>query len=225
QKIIDKTDIGKLKLEPVKTLTYQEGRKEIQQEADRKLVDQVMTKDDKIILFLSKNPPAQRYMLMRKQAAGWKVVGGPFKLTYLIQHNSASPEMWKFMEAAGPFDVLSLDAKPQKEKPLLDFHGAPVLGKTTVNDAATRKKLISALKQAVEDSDGASIPGFHPRHGIRIVFQKTTLDFLLCFERLQAHVYKDDKKLGELRLTSEPQPIFDAVLKAANVPLTAPTEK
>jgi hypothetical protein len=123
------------------------------------------------------------------------------------------------LEKAERFELLSLNPERAKEKAVDDFHGYKVLGKTTVTDAAVRKKLVAALKKGVEDNDGAAAGCFNPRHGIRVTRDGKTADFVICFECLFVQVHVGGKLEKGLRTTDSPRDTFDGVLKDAKVPL------
>jgi hypothetical protein len=224
QQQIDKTDVGKLKLQAAQSLAFPELRKEVKTEADKKLLDQVMKNDDRVVVLISKEPLGHRYVLVRTQQGILKVVGGPFKFTFMIAQNTIPADIWNFMEAAGEFEVLALVPTPDKKNDGA-FHDYPYVGKTVVKDAETRKALVAALKQGIEESDGSAEKGFKPGYGLRIAFQGKVLDFVISFSHLQAKVYSGDKMLGEVRLTASPQATFDQVLKKAGVPLPGKSEK
>ena len=60
---------------------------------------------------------------------------------------------------------------------------------------------------------------FIPRHGIRMTSGRDTVDLVICFECLSVNVYVNDKREKGFLTTRDPQPTFDAVLKAAGVKL------
>jgi RNA polymerase sigma factor (sigma-70 family) len=127
------------------------------------------------------------------------------------------------LEKAEEFELLSLnpsiDPAQRDEKIKEDFHGFQVLGKTTVKDAQTRKKLVAAFKKGIKDSDGNAALCFNPRHGIRFTHDDKTVDFVICYECLQMRVYVGDKKEAEITTTNSPQDTFNSVLKNAKVRL------
>lgn len=128
-----------------------------------------------------------------------------------------------FLEKAEQFELLSLNPslnpKDRDEKLKDDFHGFQILGKTTVKDAQTRKKLVAALKKGIADSNGDVALCFNPRHGIRFTHDGNTIDLVICYECLSVYVYVGDKKEGEIPTTDSPQDTFNSVLKGAKVRL------
>jgi hypothetical protein len=102
------------------------------------------------------------------------------------------------------------------------WHGAKVLGRTTVRAAADRKALASALKKGVEEGkDGARC--FIPRHGVRVAHAGKRYDLLICFECRWPYVYTDGSDKPLVLLTSEtPQKALNKLLTDAKVPLAKP---
>lgn len=104
------------------------------------------------------------------------------------------------------------------------FHGVKVLGRTTVKDAATRRRLVTAFEQGVaarRKGSGLCLP---PRHGLRATHEGKTADFIICFECFGVLGLLGDETTA-FAITETPQEVFDAVLKAAKVPLAPKADK
>jgi hypothetical protein len=129
------------------------------------------------------------------------------------------------LEKADQFELLSLSPDRPQEKPKDAFHGWKILGKTTVKDAETRKKLIAAFKKGVEDNKGTAAACFNPRHGIRVTQDGKTADFVICFECFRVQVFVGDKSEKGFLITDSPTGAFDGVLKEAKVPLAEKPKK
>ena len=123
------------------------------------------------------------------------------------------------LEKAAEWELYSLDPARQKDPPKDAFHGWKVLGKTTVKDADTRKKLLAALEKGARDNDGTVAACFNPRHGVRVKVWEKTIDLVICFECFSAAVFTGDERTGSFLTTASPQPALDTVLKEAKVPL------
>jgi hypothetical protein len=123
------------------------------------------------------------------------------------------------LEKAEKFEFLSLNPELLNEKAEDEFHGYKILGKTTIKEEETRKKLIDAFKKGVEENNGAAAACFRPRHGIRVTFKEKTADFVICLECLYMQIFIDDKAEKGLRTTGSPKEIYNSVLKEAKVPL------
>src|SRR5438270_721857 len=145
-------------------------------------------------------------------------------LAYLLMPNAVPAAAAEALAKPESVELLSLDPKLLTEKPKDDFHGWKVLGRTTVKDDATRKKLAADLATAAESSEGLAAACFNPRHGLRVTRNGKTVDFVICFECWQVKVYEGDKADGFL-ITDTPQPAFDKVLRDAGVTLPAKPEK
>ena len=141
------------------------------------------------------------------------------------EENKIPDHLQTILENAEQFDLLSLDPKDSKEKPKNNFHGWRVLGKTTVRDAETRKKLLAAFKKGVAENKGEVARCFNPRHGIRVTHDGKILDFVICFECYQVHAFAGDKQDKSFLVTDSPQATFDNVLKEANVPMAEKPKK
>ena len=128
------------------------------------------------------------------------------------------------LESAHTFELLSLSPEHLSEPPADAFHRCKVLGSTKVTDPAVRTRLIAALKQGVaENVDGMVAGCFNPRHGIRVIVNGQTTDFVICFECLQVEMHSGGAKSSFLTMSSL-QSEFDKVLQAAGVPLAKPSD-
>ena len=84
----------------------------------------------------------------------------------------------KALEKADELDVYSLGGETTEKD---GWHGARVLGQTTVKGETEQKALAAAVKKGVEEGDrGARC--FVPRHGVRATHDGKTYDLLICFE-------------------------------------------
>jgi len=99
--------------------------------------------------------------------------------------NVIPPTAAAILEQADHFELLSLDPHYQREAAKGDFYGYRVLGTAVINDAETRKKIVSAFKRAVAENQGFEALCFNPRHGIRVTRNEKQADFVICFECAQ----------------------------------------
>jgi hypothetical protein len=123
------------------------------------------------------------------------------------------------LKHAESFELYSLDPDFKQKKAGEGFNDWKVLGKTTVKEAATRGRLLTALNQGVKENDGQVAACFNPRHGIRVKAGDKTLDLVICFECYQVEVHEGGKRTGHFLTTGSPQRVFDEVLRAAGVEL------
>lgn len=91
------------------------------------------------------------------------------------------------LERADVIEVLSLD--PSGAADAKDtFHDYKVLARAAVNDAEARKAMVEAVSKGVAESDGSIAKCFEPRHGLHVVYDGKTYDFLICYQCSQIHV-------------------------------------
>jgi hypothetical protein len=121
------------------------------------------------------------------------------------------------LEQADEFELLSLDPRPLRKPPKGAFHGYNILGSTQVQDASTRRKLVTALEKGIAENGGTMMACFNPRHGIHVTRGKDYADFVICFECAQIQI--SGAVSGEVLTTRTPQLIFNQVLMDAKIPL------
>jgi hypothetical protein len=129
------------------------------------------------------------------------------------------------LKKATQFELLSISPDPFQKNSPEEFQGWPVIGKTTVKDPNTRKRLVAALEKGVEENKGDSMKCFNPRHGIRVTHDGLAVDFLICFECFQLMVYVAGEKEQRVLITDSPASVFNQTLQQAKVPLTMETDK
>jgi hypothetical protein len=120
------------------------------------------------------------------------------------------------LEEADHFELLSLDPHLQWKAAKGDFYGYRVLGTAVIEDTETRKKLVSAFKRAVAENQGYEALCFNPRHGIRVTRKGKQVDFVICFQCAQVHVYGEVD--GEFLIASSARILFDSVLQSNGIP-------
>jgi hypothetical protein len=135
------------------------------------------------------------------------------------QENKIPDQARAILENASQFELFSIGHAPSPKNPAEDFHRWPVIGKTTIKDPDTRKRLIAALEKGVEENKGDVMKCFNPRHGIRVTHGGMTADFVICFECYQAVVYIASEKERRFLITDSPAPVFNQTLQRANIPL------
>jgi hypothetical protein len=131
--------------------------------------------------------------------------------------NRVPPILMEALEKGKQFELYSLDPAA-KDTSKEGFADLKVLGKTSVKDDETRKKLIEALSKGAQDNQGINpTKEFPPRQGIRVVYEGKTYDFALNFDSFKTEFYIDGKRQGGFRVTKSPQSVFEKVLKDAKV--------
>jgi hypothetical protein len=151
-----------------------------------------------------------------------------FALVLLLMSGTCSAaefrsEIREVLEGAVEIELLSIvpSSVPERHDARSpgNFNGWRVLGRTTVKGKQGRD-LVSAFKESLWEEGGMSPACFNPRHGIRARLGGKTVDLLICFECVKTKVFVDgidDRRY--LPHGRAPESGFDAVLKAANVPL------
>lgn len=125
------------------------------------------------------------------------------------------------LDTAEQYELLSLDPE-RADAPSPDlFHDYRVLGKTVITDRATRARLDKALRGGVKRAF-SRVRCFSPRHGIRVTTGGQTTDIVICFECAQVQVWNGSQRIADWDTGASPQPVFDNVLREANVPLPEP---
>ncbi len=125
-------------------------------------------------------------------------------------------------EKAEALELYSLDPGEDFKEPDVKkgFYGWKILGKTTIKDAKTRKKIIDALYKALDESDGSAAKCFIPRHGVRATVDGKTADVVICFECRQMEFHIGGEMKTEPTNDSAAR-VLNEVLTMAGVPLAA----
>jgi len=141
------------------------------------------------------------------------------------QENKIPDQARAILENASQFELLSIGNDPSSKNPTEEFHRWPVMGKTTIKDPDTRKRLVAALEKGVQENKGDVMKCFNPRHGIRVTHEGMSADFVICFECFQVMVYVAGGKGQRFLITDSPAPVFNQTLQHAKVPLAREPEK
>ncbi len=102
------------------------------------------------------------------------------------------------------------------------YFGVPVLGQSQLSQSASnfiRKNLTSWVAAPMPEAIELC---FSPRHGVRVISNGDTYDFVVCFECSQTRVYKDsaEEPIAYLYYKGSQQD-WDKILSAANIPLAS----
>jgi hypothetical protein len=115
--------------------------------------------------------------------------------------------------------------KPEDKNASVEkFYRWKVLGKLEISDAAERAEIFSAVKNGITEG-GMRASCFDPRHGLRVVMNNQTTDYVICFACSVVAIHQSDPKsqTGKTSKTvttsSSPQPTLNKYLKQANIPL------
>ena len=125
------------------------------------------------------------------------------------------------IEKAKEFELYSLDPFPEKRVDQKNnFRRWSILGSTVIKDPETRDRMIKQFKAAVAEHRGGPKQGFIPRHGIRVVHDGSTHEFVVSFECSQVRWYIDGNPSNAFLISDSAQEPFDAALREANVRLS-----
>jgi hypothetical protein len=125
------------------------------------------------------------------------------------------------LEKSAQLELLSLDARYRDTDARDEFLRRKVIGTTVIKDPATRARVLGALDFGVTFDDLEVPSCFEPRHAIRVEHQGKSYYLTICFECNQVFVFVDNMNDLKQRfyIKSEPEVVFDDVLKAANIPI------
>lgn len=129
------------------------------------------------------------------------------------------------LEKAEQFELLSLDPeRHQNRRPKEEFRGWRILGSMMVTNTGVRSDLVTALRKNVEENKNMVARCFHPRHGIRVIYEGKTNDLVICFQCLAVLVYQNDneEKPEEVLIRDSAQStesLFNRVLMKEKIPL------
>jgi hypothetical protein len=108
------------------------------------------------------------------------------------------------------------------------FDDYPVLGRLELA-GDDRERVVNAVRDAIPPKLGVAFGCFNPRHNLRVEHDGATYDLLLCFECLNADIYKNGKKIDGIVLSGKmrdaSQKVLNDVLTAAKIELPPPAKK
>jgi hypothetical protein len=105
------------------------------------------------------------------------------------------------------------------------YFGWPVLGQAAASSGSAKTILRDLSAWAAAPEPDAVAACFNPRHGVRVLANGHTYDFVVCFECAQAQVFKDSAAhpIAHFYYNAS-QESWDKLLSSAGVPLAAPAE-
>jgi hypothetical protein len=109
-------------------------------------------------------------------------------------------------------------APPDKPWKGEQFHGFGVLGKTAIASASDRGAILAAIKKGIAESDGRENKCFWPHHGVRLVQNGATIEYVICFHCLQLERYSKSGNVHQQTTTSSAG-LLDSHLEKAGIPL------
>lgn len=209
-------------------IRYAKIRQELDRPEVRTLLDEVLGKEGRIVGLRPADgqPFSPRAVLVRFDKGLGRVVGGPLNPMKLFVDNAIPTQVLVALKQSTSFELLSLspDFIVDTEKRAKSFYGYNILGKTQLDNAVGKSRLITAFLEAIEESEGFEALCFNPRHGFHIVHEKKQYDFVICYECMQIAIYEDGKPVKKILTTRKAQTVLDRVLKQAGVPLANPSK-
>jgi hypothetical protein len=99
-------------------------------------------------------------------------------------------------------ELYSLEPGPHDTK-VTTFYGYQVLGHTSV-EGADASTAANQFTKAVAQWNGAIGACFEPREGLSVQYGAHRYDFVICFTCQQMQLYRDQKPVGEIGVTGDP---------------------
>lgn len=120
------------------------------------------------------------------------------------------------------YSIDGTDDRPKKEEDKKDdaekFHGYRVLGKIELKDAATRQKVVAALREGLEPDSKDFARCFWPRHAFRAEKGGVVTDYVICYQCHWFKVFTGDK-VQDIVTNSKPVEMLNKMLKDAGIPV------
>ena len=133
------------------------------------------------------------------------------------------PEPPMVVPLAEELTLYSLDPDDSPPKDAELFYDYRVLGKVVITDPQERRDIVMAINRGIAE-EREQFVCFDPRHGLRIVSNNKTIDYVICFQC--GNYYEFPATSPHSRSISPlPLPLLNAVLKRAGVPLNPKKSK
>jgi hypothetical protein len=137
---------------------------------------------------------------------------------WAVRNRKAISDLTKELQKAQRVQVFRLDPKPLKGKTAGakgEFHGYDILSESSAGTADARKEVTAFIAKTLHWNELRKALCFNPRHGVRVVVGKRTLDFLVCFECYAVEVYEKNEILSSFALTYTKENPIERLLKAS----------
>jgi hypothetical protein len=136
----------------------------------------------------------ERWEKLEKRLA--ELEPGLEKEEWAVKAKQLINELTKELQNAERIEVFRLNPKPlpdEGKNTKRGFHGYAILIEGQTETAERRKEIASFLGKTLHWNELRKALCFNPRHGVRVVSGKQTLDFLICFECYRVQVFEGDK--------------------------------
>jgi hypothetical protein len=133
------------------------------------------------------------------------------KEKWAVENKKDIAKLAEHLNKAGRIDLLRVNPRaiPKGTKPKKKaFHGYEILFEVQI-EAKQRKQAADFLGKTFHWNEVRKAACFHPRHGLRAISGKRTLEFLICFECNRVEVFEGGKCVENLPLgfTDKKNPI------------------
>jgi hypothetical protein len=125
-------------------------------------------------------------------------------------------EIVNFLETADSMELLLNDPKGLEEKP----GGYWVLGMVRLNEPETRKQVLSAIHQSVDEGNVNAFC-FHPRHILRAHRGEKNVELVICFECVTLHAYRPEGGYLSYPISLAAEPLLKKILAEAGIKSTS----
>jgi len=134
------------------------------------------------------------------------------KEEWAIKRKQFIAEMTKYLDKADHIDVFRLNprALPEGNKgEKKEFYGYEILSEARIEPKEQRKEVAAFLGRTLHWNELRKAFCFNPRHGLRAISGKKSLDFLICFECNRVRIFDGGEQLAELPMgfTDQKNPI------------------
>jgi hypothetical protein len=92
------------------------------------------------------------------------------------------------------------------------FHDYRVLRQVAIVSTADRQRIVEAVRRGIADSDGKMARCFFPRHGVGMIEDGKTVEYLICFECWWTKEFVDGQ-VSNKPTTIAPQAVLDPFLE------------
>lgn len=148
-----------------------------------------------------------------------------------VEHTRPTPASPSAVERLKPVqDELILYAIDPFQRPMesdnddKQFRGYLIVGKVAITEPAGRQEILKAIADGF--TEGPQVPAacFWPRHGVHVVTNGKSIDYVICYECLGARIYTAEGTSGKTTAATH-QAVLNAPLAAAGIKLAPSIEE
>jgi hypothetical protein len=132
-------------------------------------------------------------------------------------HKKRIADLRDLLERAEQMEVFQLNPRAledAKQAPEQTFHGYEILRRARADRAEQREEVAALLGKSLHWSELLRAACFNPRHGLRLVHQKRTVDLVICFECHYIKIYEGDELASSVSVLVREHKIFEQILDA-----------